>query len=136
MAQSSFYGLPQPILDICAELIASGQAEALRAKVEQVTVGRVRDAVNVLGNWDITWRPDAPFIWLRLPQGWRGSSFARACEANGIRVKAADEFALPDGASPNAMRISLNPPLPRPDDLDAFQKMSDMLAKPPVNVDF
>ena len=136
VAQSSFYGLPQPMLDLCAELMQSGEAEALRRKVQDITLVRVRDAVNVLGKWDITWRPDVPFIWLKLPAGWRGSSYARACEALGIQVKAADEFALPDGAAPNAMRISLNPPHPRPDDLLAFAKMSELLAQPPVNVDF
>lgn len=136
VAQSSFYGLPQPIMDLCAEMIHSGEAEEIRTKVEDTTYRRVKAAVNVLGNWDISWRPDVPFLWLRLPQGWRGSSFVQACADEGIQVKAADEFALPDGAAPNAIRISLNPPFPRPDDVQAFQKMSDMLASPPVNVDF
>jgi len=136
VAQSSFYGLPQPIMDLCAGLMQSGEAEDIRRKVQATTLHRVKDAVNVLGKWDIAWRPDVPFIWLKLPQGWRGSSFARACGDMGIQIKASDEFALPDGAAPNALRISLNPPFPRADDLAAFEKMSQLLAQPPVNVDF
>lgn len=136
VAQSSFYGLPQPVLDLCAGLIASGEAEQIRRRVEAVTLRRVRDAVNILGKWDISWRSHVPFIWLKLPQGWRGSSFARACAQAGIQLKAADEFALPDGTAPNALRISLSPTTPGPDDLAAIQSISDLLARPPVNVDF
>ena len=136
VAQSSFYGLPQPIMDLCVELIRSGEAEEIRQKVGQITLKRVQEAVNLLGKWDISWRPDVPFIWLKLPQGWRGSSYVRACEAEGIQVKAADEFALPDGHAPNAMRISLNVSTPRPDDAKALALMSKLLSQPPVNVDF
>ena len=96
---------------------------------------RVRTAVNILGQWDIAWRPQVPFLWLKLPQGWRGSTFTRACEAERIRVKSADEFALPDGHAPNAVRISLEPT----SDFDAYEgglrTMSALLAAPPLNVD-
>ncbi|AML52727.1 PLP-dependent aminotransferase family protein [Falsihalocynthiibacter arcticus] len=108
VAQSSFYGLPQPILDVCEELILSGAASEVRKKVVQSCQERVHQTVNVLGQWDIRWRPDAPFIWLKMPRGWRGSSFAVACKSRGIRVKPADEFALPDGDSPNAVRLAVN----------------------------
>ena len=136
VAQSSFYGLPQPIMDLCTELFRSGEAEDVRKRVAQTTAQRVREAVNILGKWDLSWRTDVPFLWLRLPQGWRGSSFARACEAERIQIKAADEFALPDGSAPNAIRISLNMQNERPDILEAVARISELLAKPPVNVDF
>jgi DNA-binding transcriptional MocR family regulator len=48
-----------------------------------------------------------PFAWLPMPRGWRASSFLRAAEAEGIRLKAADEFALIDGRAPNAVRLAL-----------------------------
>ncbi|WP_380052297.1 PLP-dependent aminotransferase family protein [Falsihalocynthiibacter sp. SS001] len=108
VAQSNFYGLPQPILDLCEELILSGAASDIRKQVVQSCQSRVHEALNTLGRWDIRWRPDAPFIWLKMPKGWRGSSFAVACKTRGIRVKPADEFALPDGNSPNAVRLAIN----------------------------
>lgn len=135
VAQSSFYGLPQPIIDIGTALLRSGEAERIRAEVEQAVEARVRFAVNMLGPWEVTWRPDAPFLWLRLPQGWRGSTFARACEAEGIRIKSADEFSLPDGQAPNAVRIALNAHMPQDDYETALRTMSTMLGTPPVNVD-
>ncbi len=135
VAQSSFYGIPQPILDIAAVLIRSGQAETFRSQVEDIICDRVRVAVNVLGQWDIAWRKTLPFLWLKLPQGWRGSTFARACEAEGIRVKPADEFALPDGHAPNAVRISLDPNSGATEFEDALKRMSYLLEAPPLNVD-
>jgi len=136
VAQSSFYGMPQPILDLCAELIRSGKAEQIRAAVEEAVKHRVRLAVNILGRWDISWRSDIPFIWLKLPQGWRGSTFTTACEAEGIRIKSADEFALPDGHAPHAVRLTLN----AIESLDTFEKalerISELLSGRPESVDF
>ncbi len=130
VAQSMFYGLPQPMLDLCAELIQSGQAQQIRDRIAGFTQKRVQMAVNVLGSWDIRWRPHVPFIWLKLPQGWRGSTFVRACDAEGIRIKSADEYVLADGQAPNAVRIALAPEVSDADLLGALETMSDLLAKP------
>ncbi len=131
VAQSNFYGVPQPIQDICAELIQSGQAGAIRDNVLKVIAARVELAVNLLGSWNIRCRRDLPFIWLKLPQGWRGSTFVRACDADGIRIKSADEYTLPDGQAPNAVRIALAPNVPEADLRAALQTMCDLLANPP-----
>ncbi|WP_294222339.1 PLP-dependent aminotransferase family protein [uncultured Shimia sp.] len=130
VAQSMFYGLPQPMLDMCAELIQSGQAQKVRDSIVQFTQRRVQLAVNVLGSWDIRWRPFVPFIWLKLPQGWRGSTFVRVCDAEGIRIKSADEYVLADGQAPNAVRIALAPDVPEAELRLALETMSELLAKP------
>lgn len=132
VAQSNFYGVPQPMLDICAELILNGQADGIKRRVLAAIDERVRAAVNILGSWNIRWRPDVPFIWLRLPQGWRGSTFVRACDAEGIRIKSVDEYALPDGQAPNAVRIALAPELPVSELQAALETVSRLLAKPPL----
>lgn len=108
VAQSSFYGVSQPITDLAEALIRSGAAHDIRAKVIAATEDRVRMAVNTLGTWDIKWRVDAPFVWLQMPNGWRASSFAMACEKKQIMVRPADEFALADGKTPNAVRLGVN----------------------------
>ncbi|QIE44385.1 PLP-dependent aminotransferase family protein [Pseudohalocynthiibacter aestuariivivens] len=136
VAQSTFYGLPQPVLDLCAELIRSGEAERIRDLVEREVAHRVQIAVNILGQWDIKWRTDVSFVWLRLPQGWRGSTFAMACEAEGLRIKPADEFAPPDGAAPHAVRLTLNAIAEQSALEDGLRRISALLSRPPVNVDF
>lgn len=135
VAQSSFYGMPQPMVDTATALFRSGAAEETRQKVESEVARKVRMAINLLGGWDVQWREDAPFVWLRMPQGWRGSTFARACEAEGIRIKPADEFALPDGQAPNAVRVSLNPYMPDRELEAALATMSRLLDMPPLAVD-
>ena len=135
VSQSSFYGLPVPVLDICTELLNSGEAERLRRLTTAHTEELVKRAVNILGKWDIRWRKDVPFLWLRLPQGWRGSTFTAACAAEKIGIKSADEFALSDGQAPNAVRIGLNPQLSDADFERALRRISEMLENPPVSVD-
>ncbi len=135
VAQSTFYGLPQPMLNLCTELLNTGEAERIRKQVQAVILRRVQVAVNVLGRWEIEWRPNVPFIWLHLPQGWRGSTFMRACDALGIRIKPADEFALADGHAPNAVRLGINAHIPQHVFEAELQKMSDLLTQPPVGVD-
>lgn len=107
VAQSSFYGVAQPIIDICDDLLTSGDARRISDLVQDAVAHRVRLVVSMLGHWDIKWREDAPFVWLSLPQGWRASSFLVACEQSGVLVKPADEFALPDGRAPNALRLAI-----------------------------
>ncbi|MEL7390056.1 MAG: PLP-dependent aminotransferase family protein [Pseudomonadota bacterium] len=135
VAQSSFYGIPQPMIDLGAALLRSGKAEEFRAGVEARVRERVKRAVNILGQWQIDWQPTLPFIWLTLPQGWRGSTFARACEAENIRIKPADEFALADGSAPNAVRLSLDPNVSVERFEQGLATVSHLLEHPPLNVD-
>ena len=135
VAQSSFYGVAQPILDVCADLLTSGAAVEVRDKVVVETRRRVRLAVNKLGAWDVRWREDAPFVFLQMPLGWRASSFAMACEKKGILVKPADEFALPDGLAPNAVRLGVNTCVNEDLFLGAMDSMNEMLGNPHSLVD-
>ena len=131
VAQSSYYGLPQPIIDLGARLITSGRAAAVRERVQERVRERVQQAVNILGRWDIAYRDDLPFVWLRLPRGWRGSSFVQACERAQIQIKAADEFTLADEAAPNAVRIGLAADVSDSDFLAALETVSALLDRPP-----
>ena len=130
VAQSAHYGVSQPITDICAMLIQNGQAARIRNQVAEKIAGRVRTAVNILGRWDIRWREDAPFLWLNLPAGWRASRFMAACEARGIEVKPADEFALPDDRAPNAVRLAVTTCVSDTLYTDALQEIDQLLSEP------
>lgn len=130
VAQSSFHGIAQPILDVCADLMASGDAGRVKDKVIAHTAERVRVAVNRLGGWDLRWREDAPFLWLQLPQGWRASSFALACERKGISVRPADEFVLSDQRAPNAVRLAATTCVAEPRYLQALDDMNALLGNP------
>lgn len=135
VAQSSFYGVAQPILDLCHDLLSTGAAAEIRDRVVIETARRVRLAVNTLGAWDLRWREDAPFVYLNMPQGWRASRFAIACEKRGIMIKPADEFAPSDGFAPNAVRLAVNTCVTEAQLVTAMEDMNDLLANPTTLVD-
>ena len=126
------FGVSRAVSDIVYELMVSGDAFAIRDRVQEAVKAEVTHAVNILGKWDIAFRKDVPFIWLRLPTGWRASAFASACERAGISIRPADEFSLKDAAVPNAVRISLNNSVPKEQFTNALRKISELLDNPPV----
>ncbi len=135
VGQSAHYGVSQPITDVCTNLINSGVAAKIRTNVAEVVEARVRHTVNVLGRWDLKWRVDAPFVWLTMPQGWRASSFMAACEAHDILIKAADEFVLPDGRAPNAVRLAIGTCVSEHRFRAALDEINRLLAEPSGRID-
>jgi DNA-binding transcriptional MocR family regulator len=133
--QTASFGVSRPVVDIAEELITSGDAMSIRRKVLEKVSGQVEHTVNILGKWDISWRRDVPYIWLKLPRGWRASSFTSACERENIIVRAADEFALNNMPIPHAVRISVNANLPQDVYDSALGKINYLLAHPPMDVD-
>lgn len=135
VAQSSFHGIAQPMLDAVADLLTCGDAARVREMVIDHTAERVRLAVNRLGGWDLRWREDAPFLWLKLPQGWRASSFTLACARVGVTVRPADEFVLADGSAPNAVRLAATTCVSEPRYLKALDDMNTLLANPEATME-
>lgn len=133
--QQQIYGLPRPQCDLVQALIETGTAAAIREDVLRLQSARVARTRAVLGGYDLTARDDLPFAWLRLPRGWRASSFLRAAEAEGIMLKAADEFALVDGQAPNAVRLALNGTLSDARFERALATLARLLRQPPQEVD-
>jgi DNA-binding transcriptional MocR family regulator len=133
--QQQFYGLPRPQCDLVEALIETGTAGAIRADVLRLQGMRVARAREVLAGYDLTARDDLPYAWLRLPRGWRASSFLRAAEGEGVMLKAADEFALVDGRAPNAVRLALNGTVSDARFDGALETLARLLARPPMEVD-
>ncbi|MDO5612197.1 MAG: PLP-dependent aminotransferase family protein [Paracoccus sp. (in: a-proteobacteria)] len=112
-AQHSHFGLSLPLVGLVTELIESGTACDLAQKVQAVFDDRVALAQQVLAGTSFVSQPGVPFLWLNLPMGWRGSTFATRTAESGVLVRSADEFsALGDRggaapAMPNAVRIAL-----------------------------
>lgn len=130
VAQSSFHGVAQPMLDVVTDILTRGDAARVRDQVIAHTAQRVRLAVNRLGGWDLRWREDVPFLWLKLPQGWRASSFTLACERVGVSIRPADEFALSNAHAPSAVRLAATTCVSEPRYLKALDDMNALLANP------
>ncbi|RWR28944.1 PLP-dependent aminotransferase family protein [Sinirhodobacter populi] len=106
-AQHSYFGLPRPVTDIVTRLFRSGEAMRLRHAAQAEMARRLQMVVQAFGNQDLNWQEGLSFVWLRLPTGWRASTFARMAESEGVLLRSADEYVLQDGHAPNAVRIAL-----------------------------
>lgn len=133
-AEHGFFGLAQPLADLVADVLRDPSLPDILHDVRQ-TYGRyIRTAVNALGSFDITWREDMPFLWMRLPAGWRAAAFVQAAEAEGVQIRAADEFALRDGFAPHAVRLSINAQVPLEDFEAALGRLGRLLGDPPERI--
>ena len=132
-AQHTFFALSKPVSDICLHLFRNGSAAKIRALVAQELAGKVQMTVDALGGFDLTWQPGLRFAFLRLPQGWRGSTFAREAEAAGVLVRSADEFALSHGRAPHAVRLALAGHVPDADFQGAMTRLAGLLSRPPYD---
>ncbi|MDP3862095.1 MAG: PLP-dependent aminotransferase family protein [Phaeovulum sp.] len=130
-AQHSYFGLARPVTDIVTRLLVSGEAARLRVAAQVAMTARQGLAVAALGQHDLAWQPGLTFLWLRLPSGWRASTFTRMAEAEGVLLRSADEYALVDGHAPNAVRIALAGGISEERFNRALATLARLLANPP-----
>lgn len=133
-AQHGFFALSRPVADLMLHLFRSGAAARIRTAVQAEFATRQQILVNQLGTYDLAWQAGVPFVWLRLPIGWRASAFVRAAEAKGVLLRSADEYALVHGRAPNAVRIAIAANLPRGDFESATRRLAELLARPPADL--
>ncbi|HEY0275634.1 MAG TPA: PLP-dependent aminotransferase family protein, partial [Paenirhodobacter sp.] len=107
--------------------------DAMRLRLAaQAEMGRrLRMVVQAFGDQDIAWQEGLSFVWLRLPHGWRASTFARMAEAEGVLLRSADEYCLQDGHAPNAVRIALAGGVPEERFQRAIGRLGRLLDNPP-----
>jgi DNA-binding transcriptional MocR family regulator len=129
-AEHSFFGLATPITDLAARLLVHPQLDALTTKARMGTNAYVESAVNILGSYDLTWRKDVPFLWLKLPEGWRAGAFCQAAEAVGVQIRPAEEFACRDARVPHAIRFAINAGVSLESFEAAIGRLRDLLDNP------
>jgi DNA-binding transcriptional MocR family regulator len=135
-AQQQYFGLPRPVVDLVTAALETGEAAAIATRVKAAAARRIAATRAALGGAaGLRLRDGVPFAWLPMPRGWRASSFLRAAEAEGIRLKAADEFALIDGRAPNAVRLALTGERDDGRFAQAIGTLGRLLATPPLEVD-
>ncbi|MGB7243383.1 MAG: PLP-dependent aminotransferase family protein [Sulfitobacter sp.] len=133
-AEYGFFGLAHPIAELARIILSDPNSRAISVKVRQRLAAYVEVTVNTLGGFDLTWDKDVPFVWLKLPAGWRAAAFCRAAEAQGVQIRSADEFALRDGRAPNAVRIAMNGHVTLQSFEAAMQRLARLLDNPPEQI--
>lgn len=130
-AQHAFFALAKPVSDLVLELLTSGAAQDLRRKVGADLDQRLALTLRHLGRFDLAWQAGLRFVFLRLPQGWRASTFAREAEVEGVLLRSADEYALIHGRAPHAVRLALAGTVPLARFEQALQALARLLDRPP-----
>ncbi|QFU08593.1 2-aminoadipate transaminase [Rhodobacteraceae bacterium THAF1] len=129
-AEYGFFGLARPLADVAEDILSRDETYALMDRLRLAVGDYVREAVNILGGYDLAWRPDVPFLWLTLPQGWRAAAFVREAEAVGVQMRSAEDFVLRDAAAPHAVRMAINGQVPLPVFAQAMQRLRVLLDNP------
>lgn len=106
--QGMSLSISQLLTSLVERLFLSGKIDEFGEKIAIENKARVNIARTVLADWPMQHRDGVNFIWVRTPEGWTGSAFLSACEAEGILVGVADKFTLPGICAPNAVRLTLS----------------------------
>jgi DNA-binding transcriptional MocR family regulator len=97
---------------LCVELaclwIADGTADKVLARKRAEGARRSDLAREILAGQRLCSRRDGYFLWLELPEPWRGADFERAALERGVIVVAGESFALGQTSAPMAVRVSLS----------------------------
>lgn len=77
---------------MAAELINSGAAFELQARIKAEVDARLAIVRDIFDGCDFHSRDHVPFIWLKLPEPWLSGTFKAAALEEGVRVDDEDEF--------------------------------------------
>ncbi|WP_299827368.1 PLP-dependent aminotransferase family protein [uncultured Roseobacter sp.] len=133
-AEHSFFGLATPMSDVAALLLMHPQIDTLTEETRRAFNIYVQSAVNILGGYDLSWREDVPFLWLRLPMGWRAGAFCQAAEAVGVQIRSAEEFVCRDARAPHAVRMAVNAGVSLGSFEAAITRLCQLLDNPPEQI--
>jgi DNA-binding transcriptional MocR family regulator len=90
---------------VASEWIRDGTADALLAARRGEARERQAIAARRLAGADVQTQPEAYYLWLRLPEPWRGDAFAAEARARGVLVTPAEVFAVGREPAPHAVRL-------------------------------
>ncbi|SCZ58280.1 PLP-dependent aminotransferase family protein [Epibacterium ulvae] len=133
-AEYGYFGVSQPIAEVTRILLSDLRTPELVTNIRHEMARYIKVAVNALGAFDVTWSSDVPFLWLRLPAGWRAGPFTSAAELQGVQIRSADEFALRDGRAPHAVRIAINAHISLERFEGAMLRLRHLLDNPPETI--
>ncbi len=80
------------LTEIAARLVMSGAADTIRAAARREIEARRALAVKAFAGNDFRTRPNAPFLWLKLPDPWLSGQFRQVAASEGVLVDDEDEF--------------------------------------------
>lgn len=108
---------------IACECIASGLGDRIIRNKSKELAKRTHLFKQKLQEYETSCSTNSMFAWLKLPEYWTSSGFEHAAEKSGVRVFAAEKFAVGPAAPPNCIRLVMT----GPPDFPTFKKGIDIL---------
>ncbi|MBB6466535.1 DNA-binding transcriptional MocR family regulator [Aminobacter lissarensis] len=85
-------GMPFLLAELCARLVLSGEATAIRARSIAEISARLDIVRKTLDGCAYNMTQNIPFIWLALPDPWNSGTFKNAAYGQGVLIDDEDEF--------------------------------------------
>ena len=133
-AEHGFFGLATPLADLTALLLSDPRVADFAKQVNAIFSKYVQTCVNHLGAYELTWHEDVPFVWLKLPEGWRTSAFCQAAESARVQIRPAEEFAGREARALHAVRIGINAQIEHDHFEAAVCRLRKLLDNPPERI--
>ncbi len=133
-AEHGFFGIATPLADLTAKLLVHPDLGRINLAIGQEMARYIGCMGKVLGPRGLVWRPEVPFGWLMLPDGWRASAYCQAAASAGIRIRSAEDFAPRDANTPHAVRIAVNAQMRLEDFEAAMLTLRSLLDNPPERI--
>lgn len=104
--QALAHQTPWLVTALAAELVAGGEAEAIRGRVRAETRARAERAARLIGPYGARTDPAVSFAYLPLAPDWTSEEFVAAAAAQGVLVPPASAYKVARSA-PDFARIAL-----------------------------
>ena len=132
--QGMSLSISQLLTKVVERVFETGAVEDYGKLIATENTRRVDHARDILKSWDVRSRDGVNYVWVGIPEGWSGSTFMSACEAQKLLVAIADKFTLPGSRAPNAVRLTLS----TAEDFDVLTngltKIDALLSNPPTGL--
>ncbi len=130
--QGMSLSISQLLTRLVERLFENGVVDQFGDLIAAENIRRVERAKKILADWDVNSRDGVNYIWVRIPDGWSGSTLMAACEAEKLLVAVADKFTLPGTSAPNAVRLTLSTTQNIDEMAAGLAKLDQILRHPPA----
>jgi len=121
-------GISFLLAELSARLVLCGAAGDFRAKIQAEIAARHDLVRQYLGAYDMEAAPEAPFLWLKLPDPWLSGTFKAAAAAENVLIDDEDEFkAGRSGTVHHRVRIGVTNPMTRAETAKGLKILQDLL---------
>jgi DNA-binding transcriptional MocR family regulator len=121
-------GLPFVLAELAARLVNGGEADRYRGMVRAEIEAREELARRIFAGLDFKSHPNAPYLWMKLPEPWLSGTFKQVAANEGVLVDDEDEYKPGRGEKVfHRIRVSFSMPTSRADVVRGFSTIRRLL---------